>query len=455
MRASSFSLLAVVGFGACQHDHDVTLGTPGTIVKRIPADNGLDVLFVIDNSASTMDKQTVFASNFPTLAQALDTFPGGRPDLHIAVVSSTVDIGVVGISGCPHPALADDGRFITQARIATGCSAPTDNYIVDVSDHNGGRITNYSQPLPQTFSCMAQLGGTGCGFEAQLEAMKRALDGGHPENAGFLRPDADLAVIFLTDEDDCSVRDPSLFSLPGLPPTDYRCQPLYAYDCDHAIGMTPDSFHGCTPHVGGYLQDVSSYVQFLHSIKDRSQTFIGMIAGDPTPDITTGQLAMPFEQQIALMPSCSATINGNYAIGRPGLRLAELTHAYGDHGMFETVCQPDYSGVLADAGRTLFTMMSGCLEGTITATVDPRAGVVADCSVTDRVGFGTPSEIDSPVPHCAMLDAATPMPGLRPCYWMESTPAGCPSTPSHLTLHVERDVALPHGAVTDTVCCAP
>ena len=50
---------------------------------------------------------------------------------------------------------------------------------------------------------LAQIGATGCGFEQHLLAMRRALEN-NPANAGFLRDNAFLAVIFIADEDDCT-----------------------------------------------------------------------------------------------------------------------------------------------------------------------------------------------------------------------------------------------------------
>ena len=99
----------------------------------------------------------------------------------------------------------------------------------------GGRHINYSGTLPDALSCISSVGDAGCGLEAPLEAMKRALDGSHPENAGFVRRGALLAVVILTDEDDCSA-DPALF---GRPPVaadsrDFTCA-QEAYLCDPSI----------------------------------------------------------------------------------------------------------------------------------------------------------------------------------------------------------------------------
>ncbi len=196
---------------------DTATFPPTSVTKRVITTNKLDILFVVDNSSSTIDKQTVFAANFPRFVQALDAFPAGRPDLHVGVVDTTVDIGAPGFSngaaGCPSPDPGDDGLLQNTARIA-GCSAPTGQYIVDGAGSDGTRSTNYTGTLDQALSCIAQIGDTGCGFEAPLEAMQRALDGSRPENAGFVRADADLAVVIITDEDDCSVADNSIFRCP-------------------------------------------------------------------------------------------------------------------------------------------------------------------------------------------------------------------------------------------------
>lgn len=65
---------------------------------------------------------------------------------------------------------------------------------------------------------MIGLGDHGCGFEQQLSSVARALGAdGAPmpsQNIGFLRPDAELAIVFLSNEDDCSApANTELYSL--------------------------------------------------------------------------------------------------------------------------------------------------------------------------------------------------------------------------------------------------
>lgn len=55
--------------------------------KRIPASTDLDILFVIDDSRSTRDQQTLFAENDKHFVDRLEHFPT-RPNMHIAVVTT-------------------------------------------------------------------------------------------------------------------------------------------------------------------------------------------------------------------------------------------------------------------------------------------------------------------------------------------------------------------------------
>src|SRR5262245_33950671 len=117
----------------------------GELSKEIPLNVEIDLLFVIDNSGSTKDKQTVFSTNFPRFVEALEAFDEGLPDLHIGVVSTSVDLGV-GLEGCPHPAPADNGLLHNKA-VDTSCTPPSDRYIIDSEAPGGGRRRNYTGDL--------------------------------------------------------------------------------------------------------------------------------------------------------------------------------------------------------------------------------------------------------------------------------------------------------------------
>ena len=169
----------------------------------------LDLLFVIDNSLSMAGEQQSLANNFPLMAQRLSEITGGQPSLHLAVVSTDLGVG-------SHPAdtdcsvSGDEGVFNSSAPDGESCATPDGAFIADLND-GVSRKRNYTGDLGDAFSCIARLGSAGCGFEQSLEAMRRALNGSNDENAGFLRNDAVLAVVILSDEDDCSASDTTMF----------------------------------------------------------------------------------------------------------------------------------------------------------------------------------------------------------------------------------------------------
>jgi hypothetical protein len=428
---------------------------PATNLSTQALTTDLDLLFVIDNSASTSDKQTVFAANFPKFVQALDAFPTGRPNVHIGVVDSTADIGVQGFGpGCPSPDPNDNGLLQNTPRV-TGCSPPTGRFISDIKNSTGGRTTNYSGTLDSAFSCIAQIGSTGCGFESTLLAMKRALDGTRPENAGFVRAGALLGVVILTDEDDCSASNPAIFQLPSgsVGPGDFRCQPLYAYACDQQISASaPGTYTGCAPATGSYLDDPISYYQFLTTIKPAGELAVAMLIGDPHLDasgkatIMTGPITTPFTQSLALEPSCNATINGNPTIGRPGIRLASLLSYFApSHAREYSICQSDYSAAIADIGQMLVAAISPCMQDNIdtTDTDATNPGTQLRCTVTE--GSAT-------LPACTMATATTvAATSPIPCWWSTTVAVGCPATPTHVLVNIERGGA--QATATTLVSC--
>src|SRR5690606_11799852 len=157
------------------------------------------------------------ATSFHHLVPALVGPDGELPDLHIGVIST--DLGS-GDFASPHTSCGADGdqaRLLSEPRLPA-CEAIDGNYLLRVNA--GGEIlSNFEGGIEESFQCMAVLGSRGCEYEQPLEAMRRALDGSVAENAGFLRADAVLGVVFLTDEDDCSARVPALFDPdnPDLP----------------------------------------------------------------------------------------------------------------------------------------------------------------------------------------------------------------------------------------------
>jgi hypothetical protein len=429
----------------------------GAFTKDIPVDANLDILFVIDDSGSTGDKQALFAQNYKNFVSVLEGFPGGLPSLHVGVVTSSIDVGRdVGQASC-RPSAGENGALQNASRDAGNPCAPpmiaaTDRYLVDAASPDGHRIQNYTGSLTDALSCISHAGENGCGLEAPLEAMKRALDGSHPENAGFLRRGALLAVVILTDEDDCSA-DPRLFDspLPGANSRDFICAQA-GYLCDQPISSMPGMYTGCRVRHDGLLHDPRDYADFLGALKGPSGVVVALIAGNPATSISTGPRGA---QALAVVESCSTMINNRTAIARPAIRLDEFRRAFGDRGLFRTVCQGDYSGVLSDVGQLLVQALSPCLEGPLDIRDRDAAtpGLQPDCTVSEIRDVGSDEATEALIPRCRMLAADKPDRGSAPACWWVATDPVC-TTETQLSLHVERAGPPPAGSAVGVSCAA-
>ncbi|MES1179124.1 MAG: hypothetical protein ABUL62_32720 [Myxococcales bacterium] len=246
----------------------------------------IDLLFMVDNSASMADKQEILRDAVPVLLTRLTspicvdpvtraptggTSPCtvGEPefnavkDIHVGIVTSS--LGAHGGNQCPTKAgfTPDDKAHLLGTVRPTG-SNPDPKLVFDSSRtwNNSGFLawdeakidqppgTSDPMALKESFQDMVVASGEqGCGFEAQLESWYRFLVDPEPpanvtrdmaarpqtvrgsaliQNAdgtttcngcdqdllaqrkAFLRPDSLVAIVMLTDENDCSVRDDSV-----------------------------------------------------------------------------------------------------------------------------------------------------------------------------------------------------------------------------------------------------
>jgi hypothetical protein len=145
------------------------------------------------------DEQASLRAAFPMFLQVIQDYTtqnGAHLDFHIGI--TTTDHGGL-------VSLHDDGQFIDQNR------SPADfPWIPYPCNFPGGRkyLQSGDPDITALFACAASIGTGGSGFEMELEGARLALTdrihGPNPTNAGFLREDALLAIVMLTDENDCS-----------------------------------------------------------------------------------------------------------------------------------------------------------------------------------------------------------------------------------------------------------
>ncbi|MCX5747347.1 MAG: hypothetical protein NT062_33190 [Proteobacteria bacterium] len=266
--------LALLGgpLAACKDTQIVVGGLHEVTSLRAIPNRALDILFVVDDSPSMQDEQASLATNFPHMMDVLGELDGGLPDVHIGVITS--DLGTSG-----GPAIGSGPGSCAGFGDA---GALQGGFLSDVVV-DGVRVRSYSGELRDAFTQLALVGETGCGFEQHLGALRAALT--NPANAGFLRPEANLAVVILADEDDCTA-NADLFAPAGpeLGPIDsFRCF-ARGVVCDGDDPTTPGAKTGCVPRSSRYMDDVQPFVTALLATKaDARMIMTAAIVGPPTP----------------------------------------------------------------------------------------------------------------------------------------------------------------------------
>jgi hypothetical protein len=332
--------------------------------------DALDVLFVIDDSGSMRDKQAeLMASAQEALFGLLDQVMGERPDLHVAVVSTDMGAGANNIQFCPP--LGDDGTFRTGG--PNGCAMVDGTFLADVANPDGTRQTNYTGDISDAFACMANLGTQGCGLEMPLASARRALDGSNPDDAGFLRPDAMLLVVFVTDEDDCSTDEMAMFDPnANLGPIDHRCF-TYGVVCDPDTPLEAGEKTACAPREdSAYMHPVGDYAAFFRALKpDPSKVMLGGIFAPTTPVVVS--LDNPSQPgELGLLPSCQSQSG---TIAKPAVRLGAIVDAFPARYAFSSICDLTASEELTRVTRTTAGVMTRepCLLGPVPAAPTCRA----------------------------------------------------------------------------------
>lgn len=367
----------------------------GYLPIRVDNNREVDILFVIDNSLSMDEEQDSLSANFVEFTNVLNAIDGGLPDVHIGVVST--DIGT-GASGVCSPS-GDNGTLQTAPRVA-GCSPPTDAYISDVLNPNTGmRERNYTDSLAETFSCIAELGTAGCGFEQPLESMRRALNGSNINNAGFLRDNAYLAVILITDEDDCSTENNGMFDRADtaeLGPLDsFRCFE-FGVECEPDDDpRQPGPRQNCVPRESSdYMYEVQEYIDFLADVKgDPNLVFVAGIIGNASPVVVGVD---PMDNEPTLEPSCSSAAG----IAAPGVRLQAFLDGFPTQSTSTTICNENLSDALIQIADSLAVFVGNpCLVGDYDTDPDVD-GVQYDCIVSDVRFRGTDREEEDVMRQC-------------------------------------------------------
>jgi len=526
----------VVGLAAC---NPVTLkpaedgGTCGRglrcsggytpIVESVAA---VDLLVVVDNSGSMAAPQAKLAASFDVLLERLQDSkldldlriaftttdqgnplcPGSDPERGELVLSSCLDRVEAGEFVFDGVDPAVDGSFACTDACSLSDAAltiqPTATYDLEPRPRRwvelAGGTTNLPEgvDLAEALACFAPQGIAGCGFESQLESMFQALhksDDPESPNARFLRPNAILAIVFLTDEVDCSynpaheavfLSEKALWSDPDAAlPSSAMCWRA-GVEC---LG-DPAGYEGCaSANVGvdaalgvdgddAVLQPMARYLEMIELLENERREFntygakvlISVIGGVPQDYGGEGLIYSAVGDQdhldeFGVDPGC-VDISGNPAL--PPVRLRELGDAQrvDDRSDLFSICAPDYGPALSAIGdRIMAEIQPACMPGCV-ADVDRTTEIVdgVECSLVDvNVLLGEKNEL----PRCeGEPEAPTPPEGEASCWFplvdrggQTPTPAddmspGCVDDGWNLEFGFVRQEPKPGYIETDVVC---
>jgi hypothetical protein len=361
----------------------------------------VDLLFMIDNSDSMGEEQSKLRDQIPHLVTVLTSgvrdddpshnFPAVK-DIHLGVVTSDMGLpGVDGIVNCQ--GLGQDGIMQNHPAATFGsCQASYPPFL----SFNASLGSQPAQAAAD-FQCLTVVGTGGCGYEHQLEAPlkalwpsvdpmanltggknrilflpdpttgKGALGHGDVENAGFLRNDpvsglSLIAIILLTDEDDCSAADTRPFTPPMyLDPNDplvmegmqvrchYNRTALYPTE-RYVLGfkaLRPGNentvFFAAIAGVPADLVDANVVAATNWSDAAQRDQFYDTILKDQRMQETVLTQGTPDVSDDKLQHSCNAA-NGGTA--DPPNRIVQVARGFGANGMVQSICQDDYAPAL-------------------------------------------------------------------------------------------------------------
>jgi hypothetical protein len=259
-------------------------GGSGSANTTVKSTHKLDLLLMVDNSIAMADKQVVLKGTIADLVTRLTAASSGFTDVHIGVVTSSIGshggdvcVGKDG-TGQVTDEENDDHAWLVGSRpryaaltaqpeYASGLHANSDGFIA----WNTAQGTAGLQTGIQGMVIAAD--EFGCGLESQLEAVYRFLVDPAPytsittvacgankcatpvgvdskllaQRAAFLRPDSAVAIVDLSDENDCSIRESGIYYYAArtdiVPPGTQECAANPNDPCCYSCGASAPT--GC------------------------------------------------------------------------------------------------------------------------------------------------------------------------------------------------------------------
>ena len=284
--------------------------TSCAVTSLVPVPVKTDILFVVDDSGSMAEEQANLAANLDAFVATLAASPA-KDEFQIGVTTTSVTgFSAAETSYATGPnATAPAVPYPAGALVAVDPASFRLRWDPTARAFTGNRILAAGSPtLVADFQANVRVGTGGSGKEQGLGAVRLALtdriaDG---TNAGFLRPGARLAVVILSDEDDCTETN-----VPYALTTNDLC-----HDPARKAGGT------------GGAEPVSDFVQLLQGPiagERREIAAAGIIAVDPVTRARDTQCATAFDKVV---------------------RYFDFVEAFGQSALVDSICNTSFRQTL-------------------------------------------------------------------------------------------------------------
>jgi hypothetical protein len=416
---------------------------------QLTVNKDVDILFVIDNSGSMGEEQANLGANFPSF---IDVLEAEDVEANYRIGITTTDNGN---PWCPAGQTTPEGGKL----VLSSCTSRLGDFLfgndVDVQALACTDICSLSEadleiqptttdvdatPAPRpwleniegkknipdatdtaaAFACFGPQGVNGCGFESHLESMYLALTRAQTNTEasyGFLRASAILAIVFVTDEVDCSYNKDysAIFDADGNKvfwsdptaafPTSAVCWNA-GVDCEG----DPSGYTSCEPvnkdvdgnsNVGdaqAVLHPMSRYIGLVQGLEQEKQeinanqeVIVALIGGvSNTGDVFYADVDNTdpaFQDSFGIGPGCTAPnpldpMNPVTAV--PPVRERVLVETFTPGNMF-SICEANYAPALeAIAERIRDQIQPACYTKCVKDTDLATPQVDPECTVEEN-----------------------------------------------------------------------
>lgn len=348
---------------------------------------GVDLLIVIDTAPSMAEEQALLADALYTFVETL-TDPGTEATYHavesmrVAVVTSNLGVAYgedleIPDDGDVPPALlqepascagrGDDGAFqeIEVGSVSIGGEPLACPVLEDAWAESSEWDDDADDDVALGAACLTQQGTEGCGLAQPLASAVAALN--REGQSSLLGCGCDLlAVLLVTDEDDCSMEDaPGLFGTPAFEDPemlDIACRAdgsdEYLFDVESLFDAIAWAKGSPGSVLFAAITGVPNEGTAAAACEGRGDE-IGACLDREEMQLAPEQPGLPEDEAWAFRPACARSESGaTVTSAAPARRIVELANDhFGQNAYVSSICNVDWGPAMDDFAKMILSRM--------------------------------------------------------------------------------------------------